>query len=216
MQNIAHMNLGGIGHQATAPSEAHSGLLEQAREIGEKMKARTGYRTAFAGRQDTDLQKALKEACLMAARLKAGLPPHWLTLSGRNGTGKTMLANWLARRFEAAMLSGLLPRVWTYGQLRRGYLGGGYGLLDGLASEPWLVIDELGAAREQDSFRGEFVDCMMRRMGRWTVFTTNLSEPELEAVFTARLTSRMIRVEGVATNVHVRLECQDYARRAGI
>jgi DNA replication protein DnaC len=197
--------LGRMAWQRNDPED----LLDQARKIAVAMKPKTGYRTDFAGKTDDGLSQALKEACLMLARMRRGLPAHWLTLSGTNGTGKTMLAQWLASQMEVRMPERLIPRKWTGNEIKATYLGGGWGLPADLGREEWLLVDELGAEREQPSFREAMIDMLNRRMGRWTIITSNLSERELEQAFSSRLTSRMIR-DG---NVHVRIESPDYFTR---
>lgn len=183
--------------------------LAEARRIAERMMDLGAFRVRFGGAVDPQLAGALREVCLMTARLRAGRLPYWLTLAGTNGCGKTHLANWLGRRFAEVFAPGLLPRVWTVAELKDAYLGGGWKLLSGLANEPWLVLDELGAERVSEAFREGFVSMLNARLGKWTVITTNLSEREIEAAYSPRVTSRMVR-QG---NVHYRLEVADYATR---
>jgi DNA replication protein DnaC len=145
----------------------------------------------------------------MAARLKAGRSPYWLTLSGPNGCGKTHLARWLSRRFESVLGTTLVPQVWTLAEVKRAYLGGGWGLMGELAKSPWLVLDEVGAEKGNDAFREAVIELLNARLGKWTVITTNLSEREIEAAFTARVTSRLVR----AGNVHLRVDAPDFSTR---
>lgn len=107
------------------------------------------------------------------------------------------------------MPQGLHHRIWQGSELKGAYLGGGWGIAAELSREPWLVLDELGAERDNASYREALIDLLNRRMGKWTVITTNLSEREIEQLYSSRVTSRMIR-DG---NVHVRVTAPDFFTR---
>jgi DNA replication protein DnaC len=211
MKNISEIGFG--GDESREGDEVFADL-KAAREIAARVLESGRFVVKFGGVTDPSLASALREACLMAARVKADMAtPYWLTLSGPNGIGKTHLARWLARRFESVLGTSLVPQVWTLGEIKRAYLGGGWGLMGELAKAPWLVLDELGAEKGNDAFREAVIVLFLARMGKWTVITTNLGEREIEAAYTARVTSRMNGRDG---NVHLRMSAPDYAgRRVG-
>lgn len=206
MKNISEIGFGG-----DEPRDDEGADLKAAREIAGRVLESGKFQVKFGGVTDPSLASALREACLMAARVKGGVAtPYWLTLSGPNGIGKTHLARWLSRRFESLLGSTLVPQVWTLGEVKRAYLGGGWGLMGELAKAPWLVLDELGAEKGNETFQQAVIELVSARMGKWTVITTNLGEREIEAAYTARVTSRMNGRDG---NVHLRMDAPDFSGR---
>ena len=79
-----------------------------------------------------------------------------------------------------------------------------------LAGDYLIVLDDLGSARER---WGRVADALFRlanaRLGRWTIWTSNLTHREISDSIDARLASRLIR-DG---NKGVRITAPDYALR---
>lgn len=175
--------------------------------------------------------RAADLAAKMIADMERGAPPYWLTFSGQPGTGKTMLAQQIHAR--AGMLADAAtanhpPQYGTYDERRRRpgvrwlaatsfarlYLDDGqYDLPEYLGVE-WLVsIDDLGTGPEGGKARSILADAYYRlanqRLGKWTIWTTNLTLDEVKAQIDARVSSRLIRDD----NRLVTLTVTDYALR---
>jgi DNA replication protein DnaC len=165
--------------------------------------------------------------------MEAGEDPWWLTFSGVNGSGKTMLARQVfeqAKRINpgAHENNPIWPPDWqtsgehTY-RMRRPYClwfdertfagrlrGREYDLADELRDDFFVVLDELGTVRDPTSFIADKLgELAERRLNRWTMWTTNLTLAEIAERLDARITSRLIR-DG---NRVVRIEASDYALR---
>ena len=155
------------------------------------------------------------------ADMAAGAKPYWLALLGHPGTGKTFIAKQVyeqAKQFNPGNPSlwlGPGPRpcsIWIdatkFGQQM---MDGRYDLPESLAPDWIVAIDDLGAQRDKTDF---IADGMYRlcnaRLGKWTLWTANLSLAEISARVDARVASRLVRDE----NKVITLNCADYALRA--
>lgn len=155
----------------------------------------------------------------------AGFACHWLTLSGTQGCGKTSLAE---RFYKAAKkIDPFAAGAWVTGQnefreadRRPGMVwmhekdfasrlkGGEFDLPERLEREWIVVIDDVGHAHDPSRYVADGLARLAEvRMGKWTIFTTNLSLPDLGAKVEPRLASRMIRDR----NWFVEIKAGDYA-----
>lgn len=120
--------------------------------------------------------------------------PRWLTFSGCPGCGKTHLARRI--RDIAREQLGFTERsaqMWTVSRVAEMLRGGDWGVLDHLAGVPLLILDDLGAEYRSELLTSKLYDLFNRRLGRWTVLTTNLTAQEIADRLDARLTSRLRR-----------------------
>lgn len=157
----------------------------------------------------------------------AGFACRWLTLSGTQGCGKTMLAS---RLYEAAKkIDPFASGPWVTGQneyrdadRRPGMVwlhekdfasklkGGDFDLPERLSRDWLVVIDDVGHAHDPSRFVADGLARLAEvRMGKWTVFTTNLSLADVGAKVEPRLASRMVR----DANWFVEIKAGDYALR---
>jgi DNA replication protein DnaC len=85
---------------------------------------------------------------------------------------------------------------------------GEFDLPEYLAADFLVVVDDLGAARDKTNFIADGLYRLCNsRLGKWTVFTTNLRLNEVAEQIDPRVASRLIRDE----NVLCRIEAPDYA-----
>lgn len=164
--------------------------------------------------------------------------PRWLVIVGLNGCGKTYLArriaDWVGQfgrtvHAEERRRSGRTDAesLWAYAQegprfrswqlLLNALRSGDYRKLETDCTDWFKVIDDLGvgvmgADGAATAFAvqkmGELLD---RRLGKWTVITTNFSRRQIAEQFDTRIASRLIRGENVV------LDCEglrDWALRA--
>lgn len=143
--------------------------------------------------------------------------PHWLSLLGRSGNGKTHLATCLWNEIRSfcdwnPIGCAYTPQflVWPdfVDRLRTGEF---YGFLNDAKRWPFLVIDDVGAERDSTGFVTDRLYSLLScRVGRWTILTSNLSLAQIRDRLDERLASRMIRGGSVVA------ECTapDWATRA--
>lgn len=154
---------------------------------------------------------------------------RWLTLGGDAGVGKTLLARqvFVAARAHWPWASGIYERrrsderdrrpeaVWlTEAQLKRRVMESREWDLPEYLGRDWLlVVDDLGSEPDTSGFlAGVLYRLLNERLGKWTVFTTNLSLDDIAARIDPRVASRLVR----DSNQYVRITAGDYAlRRAG-
>lgn len=151
--------------------------------------------------------------------------PFWLTLSGDCGCGKTMLARQL---FEAMhQFNPGNGSLWVAGSGFRAERNRrpecvflkyaefatrcreDFGYAEYLRSDFLVVIDDLGATRDPSNFVADQLYRLCEvRLGKWTVFTTNLTLMEVGQI-DKRIASRMIR-DG---NQFLKITAGDFAMR---
>lgn len=177
--------------------------------------------------REPTVARAAHHIAMMIAEMKAGSRPHWLTISGLCGTGKTMLAKQLFDKSKpvnpgAASLwvhdmslreeDRRRPRcVWlTAADFAKRIREKEFDLPEYLRADWLVVIDDLGAERDPTAFVADSIYRLCNgRMGKWTVFTSNLDLPEIARQIDERVASRLIR-DG---NIFHRITAKDYALR---
>ena len=148
----------------------------------------------------------------------------WLTLSGKNGCGKTMLAKqifaygqsvdpfshslWLATDSNTTRR----PKVVWLDEVNfiKRCKDGEYDLPEYLAEDWLVVVDDLGASRDKTGFAGDMLFRLCNsRIGKFTIFTTNFNAKQIAEQIDPRITSRLIR-DG---NRFINITAGDYAIR---
>ena len=132
-----------------------------------------------------------------ASVLKRGSSPHWLSLLGGCGCGKTHLVK-LAR---ALLLdSGIHAQMWKWRNILDRLRSGNGDLMRHLAELRVLIIDDVGAeftatGRALDFSMSTLLELQDEREGKWTILTSNMS---LENIANAeeRVASRLLRDGG--------------------
>lgn len=165
------------------------------------------------------IKAAADHSAALVAEMVAGMPPRWLTIAGKQGNGKTMLARQIFE--QAQQINPARAGVW-YGPRRRPgcvwwdevrfakAVEFDSWLPEYLAADYLVVLDDLGSAREQwDRVADALFRLANARLGKWTVWTTNLTHAEIAAK-EPRVASRIIR-DG---NRAVRINADDYALRS--
>ncbi len=178
--------------------------------------------------RDESLRKAADACAKFVADVARNGTPYWLTLSGVPGNGKTMLATQTfaeARKYRDMATENHPAQHGTYDERRRRPFhrwidettfarllldDRQYDLPEYLAHE-WLVAyDDLGSKRDAKDLIG---DALFRfanqRLGKWTLWTTNLTMQEVSTRIDPRMSSRLIRDD----NRLVTLTAGDYAMR---
>lgn len=175
--------------------------------------------------QDPNLINALNHVAkfVQDAQKQPAAPPHWLTLSGDTGTGKSHLARQIWRHFMSKpdfnpFSCRVFPR-WIYwpglvDAMRdinnREKCADATMVYDDMQRWPHAAIDDPGVERDQTGFAAEkFANLMERRVGKWTVITTNLDLPQISEKMGARIADRFIR----GGNRFVKMNCASYALR---
>ena len=169
--------------------------------------------------KDGSLKRAADACARIVSDMRSGAAPYWLTLTGAQGCGKTMLAFQVfdqARAINPGSASLWIgerrrPRCYWYTEPDfADAIRTDTRLPEYLADDYLVLIDDLGTARE----RFEHVaDALYRlanaRLGKWTLWTSNLTHTEIADKIDQRLASRLIR----DANTGIRITAPDYALR---
>ncbi len=169
--------------------------------------------------------------------MEIGADPYWLTFTGVNGCGKTMLAKQVfeqAKRVNPGNPANnpiwppdALERstegvnvyepsrpycIWLKeGELAQRMRGGEYNLPEDLSGDYLVALDELGISRDPTNFVSEAVGRLCDfRINKWSIFCTNFTLNEIRDRMDGRIASRLIR-DG---NTVVQITAGDYALRA--
>lgn len=160
--------------------------------------------------------------------MAAGAEPYWLCFAGKQGCGKTMLAEQIfeeAKKHNPGRHSLWVGGTGIYHEANRRpncvwlsvhdfktqMLGGRFDLPEYLRHDFHVAIDDLGAAK--DTRDAALADGLYRvaeqRMGRWMTWTTNLTLAEISDRLDPRISSRLIR----GNNRLLGITAGDYALR---
>lgn len=106
--------------------------------------------------------------------------PYWLTLAGRCGCGKTLLARWV----RYTLLRARRPCTWVHcGEMVARAREEGQRCIQALAGEAVLVLDDFGAWHDSTGWAGNAFSTMLNaRLGKWTLITTNARGRDIKAI----------------------------------
>ncbi|WP_458412259.1 ATP-binding protein [Schinkia sp. CFF1] len=166
----------------------------------------------------TSLQEDVKELCVAYAgkfSLKNGQPPKNLLLFGDTGIGKTHLALSILKAVMEKEYSGLficLPLLLTL--IKNTYSkndDSGLTVVDILKKMKeidLLVIDDMGAEAGSNYDIQKVFELLDSRLGKPTIFTTNLNNVQFTETFGKRNTSRILK-----NSIIIKLDGIDYRKK---
>jgi DNA replication protein DnaC len=148
--------------------------------------------------------------------------PHWLSFLGASGNGKTHLAKWIlyfarcrCSRWMAyhdatgwRIAERFFP-FWDWRKCVEKMRNGEHDMIEGMSEEWFCVVDDIGAEDSTGFSKAKLDDLCNRRMGKWTIFTANLSLEQIADNLDSRIASRMNRDE----NVVIQSDALDYSLR---
>ena len=173
--------------------------------------------------------KTLGDPALIAARSaainfcismgSARTPGYWLTLCGKSGIGKTMLAKLCARFFHRHLEMFVDERADPARErrLRKGgfkawgdaiteMIGGDFTGLRNLRSDWFVVLDDIGTehVRHRELATAKLYEVLNAREGLFTIITTNLSVQQVGEQMDTRIASRIIRHGAVVVDINAK------------
>jgi DNA replication protein DnaC len=150
---------------------------------------------------------------------------YCLTLAGKSGIGKTMLAKiimaelglneWgycskIPRKFAAGKLLSFNARIFDMRKVSDGFKAGNYGIVDRMEEESLAILDDMGADHDPSRVTASKTDRVLRsRNGKWTVVTVNLPLAEIGEKLDNRIASFLIR----DNNRFLEISADDFAKR---
>ncbi len=87
---------------------------------------------------------------------------------------------------------------------------GEHDLIEAMAEDPMCVVDDIGAEDPTGFSKSKLDDLCNRRLGKWTVFTANLTLEQIADHLDQRIASRMVR-DG---NITVEVDTLDFSLRS--
>jgi DNA replication protein DnaC len=155
---------------------------------------------------DPEREKMLLAAKRFTSAIEVNEDPHWLTLLGPSGIGKTHLSKRILALWRSETgwrkIKGKGGEFFTLGQSAfkswRLFIdrvrSGGYEEVQDIIEMPFVVIDDIGAEHDPNGFAKATLDKIVdARLNKWTVFTCNKGLSQIAADMDTRISSRMIR-----------------------
>lgn len=163
---------------------------------------------------DPQLIAILEAGARFVRSIKNGEAPHWLSLVGTSGAGKTFLAKRIHRwvrecsELKAECRNGELiygDDYVSWPDLAKALqANGGREWIHEITRTKFVTLDDIGAVRDTSGFvTGELSVLLGQRVGKWTVITSNLNLEQISERVDNRVASRMIRDGNVVIDVDV-------------
>ncbi|MDE2105334.1 MAG: hypothetical protein KGL39_49365 [Patescibacteria group bacterium] len=150
---------------------------------------------------------------------------YCLSLCGKSGTGKTMLAEIVLSalglngwgncdEIPEALIAGALCKFTTHlfymPKISDQFKALRFGSIEEMIDQRFAVLDDIGADYDPSKITASKVDRVLReRKGKWTLVTFNLPLSEIAAKIDSRVASFIIRDD----NRFVQIVADDYAKR---
>lgn len=128
-------------------------------------------------------------------------PRRWLSLLGASGIGKTHLAE--AARDALIHERPTLPiQFWKWQKVVSMLRSGDWAFVEYLVKEVYvLILDDVGAENTTPSILSALNRVVDGRLGKWTIFTSNLLPDNIRETLDARIASRLYRGNNVVCRV---------------
>lgn len=165
----------------------------------------------------------LEATTQFATQINSATEPHWLTLTGSTGVGKTHLLKAVMKafmdviRFDIGMDAAKQRLIGGRGQyvdwrkLCATVREGSWGWVDDICEDDFVAIDDFGAEFSKGGFTESVLDRILNaRVRKWTMLTCNMRVSDISERMDARIASRLIR----GKNIVVECDTTDYALRA--
>lgn len=169
---------------------------------------------------DPQLIAMLSKARRFVMDYKAGASGRWLSLLGTSGAGKTFLADIVREKTKQAWRVGsgedsfIQYTRWPkhhWPTIGERMLGGEWDLWEMIAEQDECVIDDIGADNDpKKTITDKLCKIAEMRLGKWTVFTSNLTLGDIARQLDQRISSRM---NGRNGNECVSVDVIDYNLR---
>lgn len=128
-------------------------------------------------------------------------PRRWLSLLGVSGVGKTHLAEAVTAILKKERPEWLV-QCWKWQKVVAIYRDGDYGIVEHLVDNPYvLILDDIGAENTTEAVRSMLVRIADGRLGKWTMWTSNLLSDDIGKQIDVRIASRMYRGDNVVCEV---------------
>lgn len=187
--------------------------------VSAKSSVISSFEFGFDTCDDESLSAMLAAARAFGAALLANECPRWLTFLGTCGAGKTHLAKRITTLWKKHGRSYVEPKTGATLSKRGGFISwrtvasdlraGDYSVVRDLCEDEFVCLDDIGAEHRTPFIVAKLDEICDARLGKWTIFTANLSLRDISEVET-RIASRMLR----GANQVVDIETVDYALRS--
>jgi len=177
-----------------------------------------GYRTLG----DPELVRMLMAVYEFCQAMRDGKDARGLSLLGTTGTGKSHLAKRVAKYWADIASWQKIPakegfvefsrpgRFFSWRTICKKLSNGAFDIIDAVVELDFAVLDDIGTEHDPNGFKRKVLDQILdAREGKWTVITSNLTLEQIAQQIDVRVSSRMLRHNGVVIEV----DTMDYQLR---
>jgi len=162
----------------------------------------------FETLKDSSLEIMQAKSASFMAELVENKRPHWLSLLGSSGTGKTHLCAKMYSYFKAyhryymgkpdgsydvEISQRYNISYWKASGIAESLRSGDFSIMHPIRNDHFIVIDDLGGEMDSEFMSSKWFEILDSRLGKWTLINSNMTIDAIADKIDNRIASRLVR-----------------------